>query len=541
MSTSQGVKDAIKLGDNLFSDRVGLLSFWQDLHEQFDPSAADYTRESQLGDDYASSLATSYPLLVRRDLREHFGAMFRPVGVSYSEMYVEGLKDHEGLAWLQWASGVQHRASSERKAQFDAVLTDMDGDLSLPGNAVMSVRARPDRSGLMAQGWHLRDVAWADDVSGVTEHVHRNWNPTLATLVRMFGDDKLSRESRRKWADRTQQYTRIPCRHIVIPTDIYHGETKYRTQYVSILCEVEAQHEIECVGAREMEYVIARWRRLKGCQYGISPAAEVALPEARLLQSMVLTMLEAGEKAVNPPVLAVEGVIRPDMDTRAGGIIWRARDYDDRTGSPLQPISPDKSGMPLGLEMQARSEQLLRQAFYLDKLQLPMRDGTQMTAYEFARRTEQYIRQVSHLFAPLEIEYTAAVEERKFAVLRDHGAFGPPDTWPRSLRGADIRFRFRNPIREAAEMGKAETLREGVELAQVAATVDPTAPLIIDIKPALRDALIGKRFPMNWLKTPEKVAAEDEADAEAAQQQEMLAAAASASQSVANLAKAEMA
>jgi hypothetical protein len=225
------------------------------------------------------------------------------------------------------------------------------------------------------------------------------------------------------------------------------------------------------------------------------------------------------------------------MDTRAGGIIWRARDYDDRNGNPLTPIQADKSGIPIGFEMQARSESLLRQAFYLDKLQLPMRDGTQMTAYEFARRTEQYIRQVGHLFSPVEVEYTGAVEERIFEVLRDNGAFGPPETWPRSLRGADIRFRFRNPIREAAEMGKAEILREGLELAQGAATVDPSAPMIIDIKPALRDALVGKRFPMTWLKTPERIAAEDEADAEAAQQQEMLAAAASASQSAANLAK----
>lgn len=537
MSTTQGVKDAIKLGDTMFSDRTGLLNLWQDIAEQFDPTAADFTRESQMNKDYASDLASSYPLLVRRDLKEHFSAMLRPVGVTYSEMYVEGLKDHEGLAWLQWASGVQHRARSERRAQFDNVMTDQDGDLSLIGNGVSSIKARPDRSGLLVQGWHLRDVVWADDLSGITEHVQRNWSPTLATLVRMFGVDKLSQESRRLWAMPGEQYRRIACRHIVIPTDIYHGETKYKTPFVSILCEVQAQHEIECVGARSMEYVIARWRRLKGCQYGISPAAEVAMPEARLLQSMVLTMLEAGEKGVNPTLLAVEGVIRPDMDTRAGGIIWRARDYDDRTGNPLQPIQTDLSGMPLGFEMQARSENLLRQAFYLDKLQLPMRDGTQMTAYEFARRTEQYIRQVGHLFSPVEVEYTGAVEERIFEVLRDNGAFGPPETWPRSLRGADIRFRFRNPIREAADMGKAEILREGLELAQGAATVDPSAPMVIDIKPALRDALVGKRFPMNWLKTPEVIAAEDEADAEAAQQQEMLAAAASASQSAANLAK----
>lgn len=539
MSTRSGVRDALKLGDQLYGDRSSLLSFWQDVKDHFAPSEADFTRMSQLGDDYASELATSFPILVGRDLREHFATMLRPTGVTYSEMYVEGLKDHEGLAWMQWASGVQHRARSDRKAQFGNVMSATDGDLSQLGNAALSINARPDRSGLLIQGWHLRDTVWSDDLSGMTEHVQRKWEPTLSMLVRMFGVDKLSPDSKRIWASGQEPYRRIPCRHIVIPTDLFHGETKYRTPYVSIHCEEGAQHELECVGMRSMDYVIARWRRLRGCQYGISPAVECALPEARLLQAMVLTMLETVEKAVNPTLLAVEGVIRPDMDTRAGGVIWRSRDYDDRTGSPLMPISPDKGGIPMGFEMQQRSEYLLRQAFFLDKLQLPVRDGTEMTAYEFARRTEQYIRQVGHLFAPVEVEYTAAVEERIFEVLRDNGAFGPPETWPRSLRGADIRFRFRNPISEAAEMGKAEILREGLALAQAAATVDQSAPMIIDIKPALRDALVGKRFPMNWLKTPEMIAAEDEADAEAAQQQEMLMAAQSASQSAANLAKAE--
>lgn len=539
MSTTEGAKSALALGNSLYDKRGGLLSFWQEVMANFAPASADFTSPNVLGEDYASWLTTSYPPLVARDLIDHFAAMLRPVGVSYSEMYVEGLKDHEGLAWLQWASGVQHRASTDRLAMFDPVQKEADRDLALLGNAVMSVGVRPGRAGMLAQGWHLRDVAWQDDLSGQTEIVNRKWTPTLSTLVRMFGVEKLSAEMQRAWRSGKEAYREVPCRHMVIPTDIFHGETRYRTKYVSIFCEEDTQHELECVGVRSMPYVIPRWRRIKGIQYAISPAVEVALPEARLLQAMVLTLLEAGEKAVNPPLLAIENVIRPDMDTRAGGVIWRAHGHDDKTGLPLQPIVNDKSGIPLGLDMQSRSEMLLRAAFYLDKLQLPARDGTEMTAYEFARRTEQYIRQVTHLFAPVETEYTGAVEERKFEVLVENGAFGPPETWPQSLRGAEIRFRFRNPIREVAEQGKAEMLREGIELASAAATVDPSAPLIIDMKPALREALIGKRWSMGWLKTPEMIAAEEEADDEAAQQQEMLAAAQSASQTAANLAKAQ--
>lgn len=539
MSTNQGVRDAIKLGNSLHDKRVSLLSFWQDVMSNFAPASADYTTPTQIGQDYAAELATSYPLMVARDLTDHFSAMLRPVGVTYSEMYVEGLTDQAGLAWLQWASGVMHRMKSDRAAMFDASMKECDRDLALLGNAVLDINARPDRSGMLYRAFHLRDVAWQDDIGGMTEVVDRKWCPTLSTLVRLFGVEKLSPELQRAWAAGQDPYREVQCRHIVIPTDMFHGQTRYRTKYVSIHCEEATQHELECVGVRSMPYVVPRWRRIKGCQYAISPAVEVALPEARLLQAQVLTLLEAGEKAVNPPLLAIENVIRPDMDTRAGGVIWRAQAHDDKTGLPLQPISPDKSGIPFGIDMQGRSEMQLRSAFYLDKLMLPVRDGTPMTAYEFARRTEQYIRGVTHLFSPIETEYTMAADERTFAVGLENGAFGPPESWPESLRGADIRFRFKNPISDAAEQGKAEMLREGIELTQAAATIDPNAPLVIDIKPAVRDALIAKRFPVAWLRPPAAIAAAEQAEDQEAQQQQQLAAAQSASQTAANLAKAE--
>lgn len=538
--TLQSVKDVIKFGDHLYEGRGSLLSFWQEVMDNFAPASADFTTTQVLGTDYASHLATSYPPLVGRDLIDHFGAMLRPNGVAYAEMYVEGLKDYEGLSWLQWAGGVQHRAKTHRPAMFDATMKEADRDFALLGNAAMSIDAMPDKSGLLYQGWHLRDMAWSDDLGGRLECVNRRWTPTLSTLVQLFGAEKLSPDLARIWAQGNEPYRRVNCRHIIIPTSMYHGETPYKTKYVSIHCEEESFHELECVGARSMPYVIPRWRRIKGVPYAISPAAEVALPEARLLQAMVLTLLEAGEKAVNPPLLAMENVIRSDLNTRAGGVIWRAKDHDERQGHPLQPILSDKSGIPLGLELNQKSEMMLRMAFYLDKLELPVRSGTEMTAYEFSKRVEQYIRQVSHLFEPVETEYTGGVEERTFEVLMDHGAFGPPESLPRSLSEAQVQFRFRNPIREAAEQGKGEILREGIELASAAATIDPSAPLVIDIKPALRDALIGKRMPMTWLRSPEAVDAAEKAEDEAQQQEQMLAQAQSASQTAANLAKAQV-
>jgi hypothetical protein len=44
-------------------------------------------------------------------------------------------------------------------------------------------------------------------------------------------------------------------------------------------------------------YRIPRWQTVSGSQYSYSPATVAALPDARLIQAMTFTLLEAGEKA----------------------------------------------------------------------------------------------------------------------------------------------------------------------------------------------------------------------------------------------------
>ena len=48
--------------------------------------------------------------------------------------------------------------------------------------------------------------------------------------------------------------------------------------------------------------------------------------------AMTLTLLEAGEKVVNPPLVATEQVVRSDVAIFAGGITWIDAEHDDRLG-----------------------------------------------------------------------------------------------------------------------------------------------------------------------------------------------------------------
>lgn len=532
------VQSLIEAGDRLFNKRANLLSFWQDIGDNFNPSSADFTRTQTLGEDYASHLMTSYPLLVARDLTDTFSSMLRPSDRGWFDMEVADLQDHEAKQWLEWATATQRRAMYDRKAQFVTAAKDGDRDFGLYGQAVISVELMPDRASLVYRSWHLRDVAWSDGIDGSVECVHRKWTTATAyDLARLFGEKKLHEKVRDCLQPGKDPYDCVHVRHIVMPTDMYHGETKFATPLVSIYIDVDNQHVMEVTGQRINPYVIPRWQRIKGTQYAVSPATVCALPEARLLQSMTFTLLEAGEKYVRPPMLATKEAIRGDIDIQAGGITWVIADYDERRGEVLRPLTQDKSGMPLGLEMQARSEAMLKMAFFLDRLDLPVR-GPEMTAYEVGQRVQQYIRNALPLFEPMETDYNGGLCERTFDVMLANGGFGRPDSIPEALLSRDVEFRFVSPLRDAVEKEKGQIFLQSSELLAQAVTVDPGAGAVVDASEALRDALEGIGVPSKWMHSREDAAAIRQNQAAAAAQERQLAMIQSGAAAVADLSKA---
>lgn len=532
------------MGDRLFSKRENLLSFWQDVAEQFSPHSADFTRSLTLGEDYASDLATSYPMLVAREMVDSFGTMLRPSQKDAAIMVVDGLEDHEGKKWLEWATKIQRRAMYDRAAQYTIAAKDGEHDFSLFGQAVLTIERMPDRSSLLFRSWHLRDVVWSAGLSGAVECVHRRWaTATAYELSRIFGPGKLHERVREHLTRQPGKdpYCNINVRHLVIPTDMYQGEGRFRTPLVSIYIDVDNEHIIEVTGQRTSPYVIPRWQRLKGSQYAISPAVVCALPEARLLQAMTYTLLQAGEKLTDPPLLATQEMIRGDIDVQAGGITWVAAEYDERTGSVLRPLAQDMKGMPLGLELQQRSEEMLRKAFFADKLSMPQRGGPQETAYEVGQRVQQYIREALPLVEPVEIEFNGGVWERAFDVLLMDGAFGPPDSIPESLRGADVEFKFASPLREQVDVQKGRVFLEGVQLVQTGAALDPGVANIPNASEAMRDVLSAIGWDAKWMRSPEEVQAAADVEAEQAQAEQMLGAMTQAAGAVKDLSAAGVA
>jgi hypothetical protein len=350
--------------------------------------------------------------------------------------------------------------------------------------------------------------------------MYRKWCPTAQELKQIFGDKVSKKVKALKSSD---DFKTIECIHVVIESENYDGSVKQ--PFVSFVVEVENEHVIEEVGRREFGYVVPRWQTESGSQYAYSPATIIALPDARLMQQMTLILLEAGEKATNPPMLANSEIIRSDIDLSGGGITW-VDNHDGNLNEVLHQLNVDAKGIPLGMEMSDGVRASLIESFFINKLSLPP-IGSGMTATEVRQRIEEYIRQALPIFEPMEASYNGGLCDMTAEILINNGAFGSVQDMPASVRGKELTFKYESPLHDAIEREKLERFREMLIVTTESMQVDPMLVHNIDIQEAYRDAISSSGIPSKWLKDTEVVekiieqavqAQEMQAQAQAAQQ-----------------------
>lgn len=505
------------MAEGLFSKRTTLMLLWQEQAENFYPQRADFTITRVLGTDFAGDLSTSYPLLCQRDLQDQIGVMLRPTAKEWFKLGLQhGIEpDNEGKRWMEWATQTMRRAMYDHGSHFTKAMKEGDADYSCFGQTVTSIRLNQRRDGLLYRCYHLRDCVWAENSDGKVAMVARKWKPTAFDLKRLFGSK--IHDNVERIISNGKPLEEVQCMHFVVEAEMYDGSG--RMPWFSIYYDVQNKHVMEEVNTWNREYNIERWQTVSGSQYAFSPATVAALPEARLIQAMTYTILEAGEKVTNPPMIATKDVVRSDMAIYPGGVTWIDRDYDERLGDALRTISIDPRGLPFGADLAKDSRALIMQCFYLNKLTLPER-SPEMTAYEVGQRVQEYIRGALPLFEPMEMERNGQTCDLTFEILLRNGGFGSPMDMPKSLQGKEIQFEFESPLHDAISEQKGQKFLQMAQLIATAVQLDQSVAALPDAVTALRDVMDGVGIPAKWVRSEadvEQIISNQQAQQESAQ------------------------
>jgi hypothetical protein len=539
------VQELMQIGDQLYSKRFPLLTLWQSFAENFYPIRADMTRVRYISEEFASYLMTGRPVLAHRELANALSSILRPRGMQWFQpktAFEEINEDQACKQWLERAGAAMRRVMYDPASQFTRATKEGDADYMLFGQCVIEPRINTRRTGLLYRTWHLRDCVWAENAELVIDQFHRKWKLDARALCRLY-PDAVAPEVKSK-ADK-DPFTEINCRVIVLPADEYDSYSSMTedggqmmdaqgapssdggnwsgrgaNEFIQIVIDEDHQTILEETPQPDLGYVIPRWITIGGfSQYAYSPTAIVALPDARMLQQMTLTLIEIGQKIVDPPMIAVGDAIQGGTNLYAGAINWVDPDYDERTGEVLRPITLNGEGLQWGTEYVDKIERVLNEAFFLNVLNLPEFDGKAMTAYEVSERMKEYIRRATPLFEPMDLEYNGRLCQTTFDMLERMGAFGSIWERPAPLRGQKIEFKFANPLVQAEAEAKTASFKEASQLLGIALQFDPLIKAQFNLKKAFRDSIEGTGAPAGWLVD------ERQANATAAQAQMQAAAA----------------
>jgi hypothetical protein len=493
-------KELRRRADRLFEAKKPFDSLCQEIALNFYSARADFRGELSLGDEFASHQVDAFPEMVRRDLGLAIGSMLRPADRIWFTPHVDDERvenDTQAQSWLEFGGKVLSRIISDRRAQFRRATSEGDHDFATFGQAVIACNYNKMRDGLAYRCFHLRDNAWAESEEGsIGQHYRKSVGP-VGNVAQKFGESKLPM----KWREllNKDDQAKVTVYHAVLSAEDYRGAKKLRTPWASVYF-TDTDDMLSEGGDTVMPYVVPRWATRSGCQYAFSPATIIALPQARLIQRMGLTLLEAAEKAVDPPLVAQHEVIKSDIDLSAGAITWTDRTYDERLGEAIRPMQLGKEPS-FGVQLLEHQRELLKHAFYLDKISLPQERAK--TAYETAQLVQEYVRNALPLFEPLEDEYNGQLLEITATRAFEAGAFGDPSTIPEALQGQKIAFKFTNPLRESLDKAKVVAFQEASQLLQAAMAFDPTSVADVDVTQMLRDAVRGTGAPSKWLRSEE--------------------------------------
>lgn len=479
-----------------FKNQLPVLSLWQELSEHFYPERANFLRVHNVGEELSDNLSTSQPILIRRELANSFEGMLRDG--KWFKIGIEGEPDEEGQRWLDWASNRLLLYFNQRTANFRRATKEVDNDYATFGNGVMSIEMNRRYNGLLFRSWHMRDTAWWDDEQGQVGGLVRKQEMTLYDMAQYFGESNLHKAHRRMLPKKP--FKPIKLYHFDMPSQMYGDGEFEQFARVSLWMDIEHELVLEKFGMQVPIYIVPRFQTIAGSAYAYSPATVVGLPDARTLQAMTHTLLEAGERLARPPIIATENVIRGDANLYPDGITYVAEDYDQRSGAAMEVLKMDAKGFPLGAEMRESIIEVLQSAFYINKIGMP-ETTHEMTAYEVQERMKQYRRENLPLFAPIEHDYSGRMCELGFFLMRDNNFLGPAEQLPESLKEAEVRFIFESPLSSAEGERKATQFSQVAALLAEAAQFDPGVSAEINFSEAIRDAVQGVGAPQKWLKS----------------------------------------
>lgn len=354
----------------------------------------------------------------------------------------------------------------------------------------------------------VSQIVVAESNRGIIDSVWRSFTWTIRQCVQEWGIEGVSDFIKDKYIKKCFD-EKVVIIHAIFPReefdDKYGQDTPRNMEIASIYFERGQAHILEEGGYPEMPYAIPRAAKVSGEIYGRGRGM-LALPDLNMLQAKELTIIKAGQKAVDPPLFMNDTGYMNPLKLIPGGI-------NKIRGNPkdmVQPF-PFAGQLQYGMEDIKMLETRIMNMFHVDQLQFV--SDAKMTATEVMQRTQERMRLLGPMLGRLESELLGPLVARVYGLLFRLGLLPDP---PESIEGKDFTVQYVSPIAQAQRAVEIDTWQQFVASLGVYFEAPETAASFFEQYPLEN---VARHFAKLLNLDPDLSASEEQQKAAADQQQ----------------------
>lgn len=401
-------------------------------------------------------------------------------------------------------------------------------DLVTIGTAAMAMEA-DEKSVVRFSTKHIAEYVIAENAMGMVDELHREFEWDARQVLQEFTKDAFGKQIdidkvpqsqlELKFGDKivacykNGKSDKFKLIHGIYRNNLIAPEDKmpFTSQYVL----KQEKKELRQKGFKKFPYLVSRWTKNSNEIYGRSPGM-AALPEMKTLQQMVKAIIMGAQKVVNPPVqMPDEGFVH-GFKSAPGSIHYYRAGSNDR----IEPIFKNTIDVGIGFELIRDRQQAVREAFFIDKLQLALQN--RMTTIEVSQRVDEQYRFLSPMMGRQQTEFLVPMVDRLVDIVieKDGGSgelLGDP---PPELENINLDVKYSSPIARAQIINQGQNMLRALEASKPFIEADPNSLDVLVPDEAIRTNWLIFGAPQRVLRKKQEV--EEIRDARQQAQQQAL-------------------
>jgi hypothetical protein len=371
------------------------------------------------------------------------------------------------------------------------------------------------------------------DYAGRVDGVHRKFKLKARQLLQQFQNlpEAVAKDAEKQPG---KEYEVIHC--VKERSDYDPGRRDFRGMaFASYYVLTGPDALLDESGYRTNPYTFSRFRTAPGEMYGRGPADSV-LNILNLINEQQKTLLRAGQRSVDPPIMLIDDDGLETFNLKAGAL---NRGFIGPNGEPLAVPFQSGANIPIGLEMIQDSRAVINDAFFVTLFRVLVEEP-RMTATEALLRAQEKGELLGPAIGRLQQEMLDPITVRELDILsRVPGLFTemPPQL---EEAGGFMAIEYDSPLDKMQRAGDGVAIQRFLETLAPLEQLQPgTIKSIASVQRMGRKLAEAQGVPDSVLLGEDEQVAEADAAAEQEQAQMLMQAAPIAGKTAVDMAKAQ--